>query len=200
MKKKIIMLEDEDEDEDIEDDIIENNKIVMKKSIVLNEYHINLDQDISSPEIYRNVFNTLRNAIEGEVIYLNINSFGGYIHSMIHFVDCLLTTKAKTVANIYTAYSAAAVIALSCDILIFKPFSSLMVHSLSTSTFGKIGDVHGYTTFASKQDKEIANIVYTGFLTKEEIKAVAKGKDMWMDREECIRRLKNWKSLKSRCL
>ena len=188
------------EEDDIDSVDSEKDKIVIKKPIVLNEYYINLDQDISSPETYREVFNTLRNATEGEVVYLNINSFGGYIHSMVQFVDSLLTTKAKTIAHVYTAYSAAAVIALSCDILRFKPFSSMMVHSLSTSTYGKIDDVESYAKFASKQDKEIADNIYQGFLTKEEIKAVNKGKDLWMNREECEVRMKNFKSIKTRFL
>jgi hypothetical protein len=41
------------EDDDIDSIDSEKDKIVIKKPIVLNEYYISLDQDISSPEIYK---------------------------------------------------------------------------------------------------------------------------------------------------
>jgi ATP-dependent protease ClpP protease subunit len=80
----------------IDDDAIsttDKEKIVIKNPIN-HEYIISIDSDISEPENYREVFEVLRTAKVGDIAYLNINSYGGYIHSMVEFYDVLLNTKA----------------------------------------------------------------------------------------------------------
>lgn len=183
-----------------EDDVIvdaDKDKIVIKNPIN-HEYIISIDSDISEPTNYREVFETLRTAKEGDIAYLNINSYGGYISTMSQFFQYLLHTKATTVANVITAYSAASVIALCCDKINISQFGSIMIHNMSTGTSGKISDVEGYSKFASSQDKDIASTIYQGFLTKSEIIETNKGKEFWLNKKECDSRLKNYKSIKNR--
>ena len=186
-----------DEDDDI--DSTNKEKLVIRLPINY-EYIISIDSDIDEPHNYREIFETLRTAKDGDIAYLNINCYGGYIHSMVELYDVLLNTKARTIANVYTAYSAGSVIALSCDEIDIKKFGSLMIHCMSSGTSGKIIDIQGYSDFAIKQDKEIADTIYSGFLTKEEIKKVNAGKEIWINQEEALSRLKNFKSIKQRFL
>jgi ATP-dependent protease ClpP protease subunit len=186
----------------IDDDAIsttEKDKIVIKNPIN-HEYIISIDSDISEPENYREVFEVLRTAKDGDIAYLNINSYGGYIHSMVEFYDVLLNTKARTIANVYTAYSAGSVIALSCDEIRIKKFGSLMIHCMSSGTSGKIIDMQGYSDFAIKQDRDIANTIYSGFLTKDEIAKINHGKEIWINQEDAMARLKTFKTIKQRFL
>lgn len=180
----------------------DKDEIVIKlpRPIINNDLIISIDEDIEEPSNYRKVFEALRSAKEGDISYLNINSFGGYICTMAQFFHFLLNTKAHTVANVFTAYSAASVIALCCDEINISQFGSIMVHSMSTGTYGKISDVEGYSKFALKQDKDIADTVYQGFLTKAEIIETNKGKEFWMNKKECDSRLKNYKTVKQRFL
>ena len=184
------------------DDSSEKEEIVLKvpKITTVNNYIINLDEDIEVPNHYRKVFETLRIATKDDTITFNINSPGGYIDTMIQFYDLMLNTKAKTIANIYQACSAASVIALCCDEINATRFSYMMIHSMSTGTYGKISDIEGYATFAVKQDIEIANTIYGGFITPAEIKLVNKGKEVWLNQKEIQERLKNFKSIKTRFL
>lgn len=126
----------------------DKDKIIIKNIISKNEYIINIDTDILDPNEYREVFEILRLAKKEDKIILKINSMGGYIHTMIQWVNALLHTKAKTIAEIYTAYSAASVIALSCDELKFQHFCSMMIHNMSLDIGGKISDIEGYAKFA----------------------------------------------------
>lgn len=178
----------------------DNDKIIIKNTISKNEYIINVDTDILDPTEYREVFDILRTAKREDKIILKINSMGGYIHTMIQWVNALLYTKAKTIAEVYTAYSAASVIALSCDEIKFQHFCSMMIHNMNLDIGGKISDVEGYAKFAISQDKDIANTIYTGFLTKEEIKKVNSGSEVWLDKNQCLSRIKNFKPIKQRLL
>ena len=182
------------------DDSSENDELVIKNVKSINTYIVNLDEDIEIPSHYRKVFETLRLATKEDTIVFNINSPGGYIDTMINFYDLLLNTKAKTVANIYQACSAASVIALCCDEIIPTRFAYLMVHNMSSGVSGKISDIEGYANFAVKQDLEIANHIYSGFLTKEEIKLVNRGKELWLGYKDITERLKNYKTIKQRYL
>lgn len=185
---------------EISDSISDKDKIIIKNIISKNEYIINIDTDILDPNEYREVFEILRLAKKEDKIILKINSMGGYIHTMIQWVNALLHTKAKTIAEIYTAYSAASVIALSCDELKFQHFCSMMIHNMSLDIGGKISDIEGYAKFAMSQDKDIADTIYMGFLTKDEIKKVNSGSEVWLDKNQCLSRIKNFKPIKQRLL
>jgi ATP-dependent protease ClpP protease subunit len=187
--------------EEVEDSVKEEELVLkIPKVTTVNNYIINLDEDIEIPSHYRKVFEILRVATKDDTVTFNINSPGGYIDTMIQFYDCLLNTKAKTIANIYQACSAASVIALCCDEINATRFSYMMIHSMSTGTYGKISDIECYATFAVKQDIEIANHIYSGFISPSEIKLVNKGKELWLNQKEIQDRLKNYKTIKTRFL
>jgi ATP-dependent protease ClpP protease subunit len=178
----------------------DKDKIIIKNAITKNEYIVNVDTDILDPDEYREVFEILRTAKKEDKITLKINSMGGYIHTMVQWVNALLYTKAKTISEVYTAYSAASVIALCCDEIKFQHFCSMMIHNMSLGIEGKISDVEGYAKFAISQDKEISNLIYNGFLTKDELKKVNSGSEIWLDRNQCLERIKNFKPIKQRLL
>ena len=120
-----------------------NNNIVasfeknLVQTITHNEYIINIDYDIEPSYFYREAFLILRNAKSDDTIRLVINSYGGYLEPALQFYNLLLNTQAKTIAEIYAAYSSASIIALSCDNIITKDFCSMLIHSLSTGSDGK---------------------------------------------------------------
>lgn len=191
-------IDDDDCDDYLSDEDLEQKKII--KNVKGYEYIFNIDEDILSPNAYRGFFDILDKATDKDTIILNINSPGGYVCTTVQFFDKLLNTKAYTIANVYMAYSAASCICFCCSEINVKKFGSIMIHSMSSGTYGKISDIQDYAEFTAKQDVHMNAEIYAGFLTKEEMKAINKGKELWLNKEECDRRLKNWKSIKQRLL
>lgn len=198
MKKDRIVMIEEDEKDEITDSTSVQDKLIIKKEIKKNEYIISIDTDIEEPEKYRAVFEIFDTAKVVDTIILNINSYGGYVHTMTQFFWHMLNCKAHIKGIVHTAYSAGAFITLCCDEIIPSPFAGMMLHSMSFGTWGKVEDVKGQSEFNSKQDKKMADIVFKGFLTKQEIDKLNAGTEYWFDKEEIDRRLKNWKPIKAR--
>ena len=59
---------------------------------------------------------------------------------------------------------------------------------------------HLKENFLDKQNKDITNTVYSGFLTKDEITKIHNGQEVWIDQKSGISRLKHFKSIKQRLL
>jgi ATP-dependent Clp protease, protease subunit len=196
-KNRIVMIEEDEKDEVTRSTSIEE-KLIIKKEINKNEYIISIDKDIDEPHTYRSVFEVFDIAKPEDTVILNINSYGGYVHTMTQFFWHMLNCKAYIKGIVHTAYSAGAFITLCCDEIIPSPFAGMMLHSMSFGTWGKVEDVKGQSEFNSKQDKKIADIVFKGFLTKQEIDKLNAGTEYWFDKEEIDRRLKNWKPIKAR--
>lgn len=195
MKKNRITMIDDDITADTKEE-----KLILKNEIKKVEYTISLDQDIDSPDNYRAVFEILDIATVNDSIKFNINTHGGYVHTMVQFYHHMLNCKAHITGIIHTAYSAGAFIALCCDEIIPSRFGGMMLHSMSFGAWGKVEDVQGQTNFNSAQDKDIAKTVFQGFLSKQELQQLNKGTEFWFNSEEINKRLKNWKPLKQRNL
>jgi ATP-dependent protease ClpP protease subunit len=179
-----------DSSEDTTDDIIQTIEYKIREHI------INLDQEISDPDSYRKAFDVLRKAKKEDVVRIVINSPGGSVFSSIQFHNYLIKTKARTIAEVYCAYSAAADIALSCDEIQINEFSSMMIHSTSFETYGKVEEVVVHADYINKENKEIAMKLYQGFLTESEIQEMLKGKDFWFSKKDIQKRLKKWKPIR----
>lgn len=90
---------------------------------------INIFEDIT-PYTLSKVSSILENVKDGDNLELNIASYGGQILPTISIIDLIKSKNLKTTANIVGfAASAAAILALSCDVVIMSSLGSLMIHS-----------------------------------------------------------------------
>lgn len=90
---------------------------------------INIFEDISAATLAR-VSNLLESVKDGDDLELNIASYGGQILPTISIIDLIKSKNLKTTANIVGfAASAAAILALSCDVVTMSSLGSLMIHS-----------------------------------------------------------------------
>lgn len=161
-------------------------------------YVINVDAEICDPSNYRKIYDCLRRVDEGEEVLMVLNSGGGDLTTFVQIYNLLQECKGKTVAEIYTAYSAASFIALSCDEIIIKEFSSMMIHSMSYANEGKLEEVTASNDFMRKWNSELTHKLLTGFMTQQEIKDVNNGKDFWFLGDEVKKRLKKWVPIRKR--
>lgn len=90
---------------------------------------INIFEDIT-PYTLSKVSSILESVKDGDDLELNIASYGGQILPTISIIDLIKSKNLKTTANIVGfAASAAAILALSCDVVTMSSLGSLMIHS-----------------------------------------------------------------------
>ena len=155
-----------------------------------NKYEFNLDEEITVPSYYRNLIEVLNNATEQDLVVLNINSDGGMLDSAISIIDALRNTRATTLAWISgSAYSAASLIALSCQNIEVGEFASMMCHNSQYGTGGYTTDIKDRALFEHKMTSKIMNSVYRHFLSQEEIDAILANKTIWLHSEEIVERV-----------
>jgi len=171
----------------------DSTKLIQKRVHAVNEYIVNLDDEILAPNEYREVYELLRNVNESDVIRLVINSWGGDVYTFIQFYNYLMRTKAVTIAEVHASYSAGSMIAFSCDIIELQEFSSMMIHDMSSGSFGKMKEIITHVDFMKEWGSEILDNIYDGFLTKKELQKVKNGQDIWLVKEEIEKKLKKWK-------
>ena len=158
-------------------------------SITHNKFEFNLDEDIKEPSYYRSLIEVLNNATEQDLVVLNINSCGGQLDSAISIIDALRNTRANTLAWISgSAYSAAGIIALSCQNLEVGEFATLMCHNSQYGLGGYTTDIKDRAVFEHKMISKIMHSVYKHFLSVDEVEAVLSNKTIWMDADEIVER------------
>ncbi len=175
-----------------------DDKLIIKNIISQTIYDVYIDDDIKQAFEYRAIFELLNKAEEKDIINFHINTPGGYIDTMIQFFHAMLNTKARIKSIIYNACSAGAYIALCADEIEVTHFGYMMLHNLSSGIEGKINDVHEYSTFTINQNNYIVEQLCAGFLSKQEIIEMKKGKELWLNKTEICKRLKTWKPIKQR--
>ena len=158
-------------------------------SVVHNKFEFNLDEDIKEPSYYRSLIEVLNNATEQDLVVLNINSGGGQLDSAISIIDALRNTRANTLAWISgSAYSAAGLIALSCQNVEVGEFATLMCHNSQYGLGGYTTDIKDRAVFEHKMISKIMHSVYKHFLSVDEVEAVLSNKTIWMDADEIVER------------
>ena len=77
-----------------------------------------------------------------EYIYLHINSFGGSVFSAFSVIDTIRNSKIPVVSIIEgAAASAATLISVMCDYRIIYDNSYMLIHQLSSGTWGKMSEL-----------------------------------------------------------
>ena len=178
--------------EDLNLDLFQHNEQLSysMSSVVHNKFEFSLDEDIKEPSYYRNLIEVLNNATEQDLVVLNINSFGGHLDSAISIIDALRNTRANTLAWISgSAYSAAGLMALSCQNVEVGEFATFMCHNSQYGLGGYTTDIKDRALFEHKVTSKIMQSVYRFFLSPEEIESVLMNKTIWMDSDEIIERL-----------
>ena len=128
--------------------------------MVSTKYEFYIDQDILEPSYYRNLITVLNNATENDLVILNINSQGGSLDSAISIMQALRDTQAETIAHtVGSCYSAATLLALSCNNVDVGEFSNWMIHDGSYAVASKSSDIVTRASFENKFNVFFALIV-----------------------------------------
>ena len=183
-----ILTSDDTNNRDEPEENVKNNNIIDAKNIdikVVNN-HIYFYTDVknkSAQELniaLREVENELlmKNKIHDyhkEFIYLHINSFGGSVFAAFSIIDTIRSLKVPVVSIIEGgSASAATLISVVCDHRIIYETSYMLIHQLSSCTWGKMDKLEEeminlkelmrqiksiYVKYANIPDEELENIL-----------------------------------------
>ena len=143
---------------------------VSQTSSTYNAFDIYLDEDIKDPTYYRQAFQVLRSAQQGDLVRIYISSYGGNLNSALIFKNCIEACQADVVAIIEAeAFSAASLIALSCSNIEVKPYATMMLHSASFGAGGSVQNVRDHVEFTGRHAESLMEEVYRDFITPEEM-------------------------------
>lgn len=163
---------------------------ISTNSDVINTHVIQMYEDITHPNEYREELNLINNASDTDTIVLDICTDGGVMDTAMLFKRALFNTHANTVAVIGPSCSSAgSIIALSCKEHVLDDTSNLMIH---TSTYGLIAkdtDIFEHANFSRKQLRKLYEDVYGGFLSEEDLEDVIKGTPFYFDADDISERL-----------
>ena len=169
--------------------VAQGNRIISKQCVNIHEFY--LSGDIESSEDYIDWFDTIRSAGENDVLKFYINSSGGDLFTAIQFMRVLSDTPATIVVSVEGAcMSAATLIFLHGHQFEVSPHSMFMFHNYSSGVVGKGGEMYDRLAHEKDWSEKLLREVYSDFLTEKEITSILDNKDIWMDGDECIKRLK----------
>ena len=165
---------------------------VSQSSTTYNAFDIYLDEDIKDPTYYRQAFQVLRTAQQGDLVRIYISSNGGNMNSAAMFKNCIENCQADVIAVIEAeAYSAASLIALSCSGIEVKPYATMMCHSAAFGSGGIVQNVRDHVEFVGRNAEALMEEIYQDFLTPEEFIDLKRGREIWLDHIQIGERLDN---------
>lgn len=153
-------------------------------------YEFYLTGEITEAEDYTEWFNTIRNATENDVVRIFINSPGGDLFTAIQFMRALRESRARIAVSVEGACMSAATIIFLCgDEFEITPHSLFMIHQYTSGYFGRGNHIRDQVKVESKWSEDLFNDIYEGFLSKDEIRSMIEGQDIWFTHDEAIARL-----------
>lgn len=149
-----------------------------------------IDGDIGEPSDYRELQQVLISMQEGDDLELQINCFGGYLHTTTMLSNSIRSTKGHVHGVLNgVAMSGGSVLLLSCHSVEVMPHSTFMSHTSNGFNGGKLSDTVRSVTSSAKQLEALYRDVYYGFYTEEEITEILDGKDSYLEYDEICERL-----------
>ena len=167
----------------------QNDRVVTKHAISIHEFY--LVGEIESAEEYVQWFDTIRHAGQNDIVKIYINSGGGDLFTAIQFMRVLSETEATVIISVEgVCASAATMIMLAGDNFEVSPHSVFMFHNYSSGVIGKGGEMFDQLQYERVWSEKLLRETYAEFLTEKEITSILDNKDIWMDGDEVVKRLK----------
>jgi ATP-dependent protease ClpP protease subunit len=149
-----------------------------------------LSKEIGPPSEYIDLLSRLRNAEPSDSIFIHLNTPGGYVDSGVQIINAMRDCPARIVTVLDgTVCSMGSLIFLAADEYIVHDNTRLMFHNYSGGTYGKgneqIAQLESTVEWFTAMFYEICY----PFLTEDELDAIVKGQDLWLNSEDIKDRL-----------
>ena len=169
--------------------VSQNHRIITKQAVNIHEFY--LSGEIESSEDYIEWFDIIRSASQNDILKFYINSPGGDLFTAIQFMRVLNETEGTVSVSVEGAcMSAATLIFLQGHQFEVSPHSMFMFHNYSSGVVGKGGEMYDRLAHEKDWSEKLLRDVYSDFLTEKEITSILNSKDIWMDGDEVVKRLR----------
>jgi ATP-dependent protease ClpP protease subunit len=177
----------------------QKNKTIFSGKSLVQQHDLYLTGEIKSAEHYTDWFELLRSAGKSDIIKIHINCYGGDLFTAIQLMRCMTESNGNLVTSVEGAcMSAATMIFLASESFEVSEHSAFMFHNYSGISIGKGGEMFEQISFEKKWFNKLVNNVYKDFLTDAEINDIEHGKDLWLDGDEVVVRLKKMGKLETK--
>lgn len=150
-----------------------------------------ISSQIGAASEYIDWFQRIRAARESDILRFHINCPGGDLFTTIQFMQVLSETKATIIMSVEGAcMSAATLLFLMGDEYIVTDHSVFLFHNYSGGVVGKGAEIYHGVMHERKWTESLLRSSYDEFLTEKEISQLIEDKDVWMDADTVINRLK----------
>ena len=180
------------EDMEIGFSSLKREPVVVAKALVEPpiEYQVYIDGEITGTEDYFHIINTLRSALEGDVIHISINSPGGLLNTAQVLCKEIYNSTAFVYCSVYgECSSAATAIAFACDDWDISPNAQFLIHNASYGAGGNGAAVKAHVDFSHELLTRFVEEHYTGILTEDEMKDLLNDKELYFFGGEILARL-----------
>lgn len=163
-----------------------------------SEYDVMFDRDIDNSNEFHEEFYTMRQAGEGDLVNIHMDSMGGACSTISTFEHI----KSKSSAHFHgilqgKAFSAGSAIFLLCDTQEVGALSEMMIHTSQQGMRGHSQEVEEWGKQTARGARIMMELVYKDFLTQDEIDRCLDGKVMWLDSTQIKERLANREAIRN---
>lgn len=153
-------------------------------------HHYYLTEFLHGPIQYIDMVHQITHASPEDIIYIHINTKGGDLSSGVQLINAFKSSQAQIIASIEAeAYSLGTLIFLAADQWIVHDNCMMMFHNYSGTAWGKGNEQVAQIAAISKWFTQLAHDIYVPFLTENEVAAIVKGEDLWLQTPDIRKRL-----------
>ncbi len=148
-----------------------------------------LCDEIAEPNEYSELVHRLHAAYDGDRFEVYFNTPGGSVDSAFYLLEAMSKSKAHIHGNLSgTVASAGTLLTMGCHSISVAPYTHFMIHNYSSGTFGKGHEMKAQLDFTNSELNKAFTDIYGSFLTPQEAQSIIDGRDLWLGRDEVLRR------------
>jgi ATP-dependent protease ClpP protease subunit len=192
-KKKVNETEYEYESESGDEVVKEPAVICFETPLAGKALHFYLSESVGAAKDYIEMIQRIKCAGPHDVVYIYLNTPGGYINTGIQIISAMKISQAHIITVLEGEVSSlGTLIFLHGDEMVVHDHCLFMIHNHSGGLFGKGHEYLAQANATSKWFEEFARDTYLGFLTEDEIGRMLAGEDFWMGSIEVRERLQDF--------
>lgn len=154
-----------------------------------NMYDVYVSNEIGLPEKYDKFCHLLDKAGHDDIVRIHLNTPGGMMDSAFKILRSLRNTRATTIAVCTgEVASAGTMIALGCNHIEVDDYLCFMCHNYSGGASGKAHEIEDKMKWERENLPRIFKNIYKDFLTTTEMSNMLKGKDIYLNATDVLKK------------
>lgn len=162
----------------------------LQQQVVRTVHHFYINSIIEEAHKYSEMVFRIQTAGPEDIIYMHLNTAGGYMDAGIQIINAMQSSQAHVIAALEgEVASMGTFIFLAADEFVVHDNSSMMIHNYTGGVFGKGHEQIAALESATTWSRDFMHRMYIPFLSGEEVDKVIAGADIYMHPPEIRDRL-----------